>query len=108
MNFVRRHDCTRWASQVQTRILQTASSANVFQQQSRQQEKKEQENTHTNLFREELAVVPGAKEENVATIVHSIPDSNHTIYLQWPLEFFYVQFCDFDGEDLHGPREISK
>jgi hypothetical protein len=42
----------------------------------------------------------------VATIIHSIPGSNHTVYLQWPIEAY--QFCDFDRENLHRLREISK
>ena len=69
--------------------------------------KEEKETTHTYMLREELVVIPSAKEEKVATIVHGISGSNYTIYLQWPLEGEAFSFCDFNGVNLHGPPDFS-
>ena len=59
------------------------------------------------LSREDLAVIPSAKEENVATIVDNISCSDYTVYLQWPLKGIAFYFCDFNRVDLHSPPDLS-
>lgn len=58
------------------------------------------------LFSEDLAVIPSAKEEKVATMIHVISGSDHTVYLERPLEGEAFCFRDSDGVDLHGPQEF--
>jgi hypothetical protein len=71
---------------VQIRILQPSSFAIDLSTTNQETIEKKHDNTHVYLLiLEELAVIPTAKEKIIATIVHSIPSSNHAIYLQWPL-----------------------
>jgi hypothetical protein len=51
------------------------------------------------IFSNDLAVIPLAIEENVASVIHSVSDINHAIDMKWPPEFCLL---DFDGVDLQG------